>query len=159
MTGRDFQAEIQAVCIEALDDPGEHRLAVKVLKLLDEYRRSTQPINKAKNDRKHSREVHNYTEAMITYLNLQTGRSFRTDSEKTRRMISALMSKGATLAMMKDVVDVKVRDWKGDPTMDKFLRPNTLFRASNFWQYHEFDVGTTVPREHRPKGLFGRRQA
>jgi hypothetical protein len=33
------------------------------------------------------------------------------------------------------VIDVKVEKWKGDPKMDDFLRPDTLFRPKNFEAY------------------------
>lgn len=69
---------------------------------------------------------------ILAYLNERTGRSFKPNSEATRRSIRARWAEGFRLEDFKRVVDNKCyppRDggWLGDPKMELFLRPGTLF--------------------------------
>ena len=50
-------------------------------------------------------------------------------------MISGRQADGFSLEDFKYVIDIKSAQWKDDPKMDKFLRPSTLFRPSNFESY------------------------
>jgi uncharacterized phage protein (TIGR02220 family) len=64
---------------------------------------------------------------IIKYLNEKAGKHFEADAEITVKCINARISKGRTLEDFMRVIDVKVSQWKGDPKMDSFLRPETLF--------------------------------
>jgi len=72
---------------------------------------------------------------IIDYLNERTGKKFSTTAENTVKLISGRLSEGRTLTDFKQVIDVKVAKWRGDPKMDDYLRPDTLFRPSNFESY------------------------
>ena len=72
---------------------------------------------------------------IIGYLNTRTGKKFSPKSESTVKLISGRLSEGHTLDDFKRVIDVKVAKWRGDPKMDDYLRPDTLFRPSNFESY------------------------
>jgi len=64
---------------------------------------------------------------VIDYLNLKVGTSYRSSTPKTKSLISARLNDGFCLNDFKRVIDVKVAEWKDDPEMSKFLRPETLF--------------------------------
>lgn len=63
---------------------------------------------------------------IITYLNEQTGKSYRNDNKDTIKLIQARMKDGFTLEQFKYVIDVKVHSWK-NTDYEKYLRPQTLF--------------------------------
>lgn len=78
---------------------------------------------------------------VITYLNRQARRSYqlRTPDGKTltkgAKLIADRLRQGYTVEQCKDVIGEKSNQWMGDPKMDQFLRPSTLFTVSNFEQY------------------------
>ena len=71
---------------------------------------------------------------VLKFLNLHAERSFRM-VDTNLRLIEARLASGATIQNCKGVVARKVREWKTDPKMSKFLRPETLFSASHFESY------------------------
>jgi len=64
---------------------------------------------------------------IIDYLNLKTGKSFKSTSKATQSAISARCSEGFLLKDFKHVIDVKSAEWGVDDKMKKFLQPSTLF--------------------------------
>ena len=64
---------------------------------------------------------------IIDYLNEKAGTKFRYNSKETVRHINARIKEGYTLEDFKHVIDVKVYNWKKDPKMSAFIRPQTLF--------------------------------
>ncbi len=60
-------------------------------------------------------------------MNKKTGKNFKSDSSKTRKLIDARFNEGYTIEDFRKVIDTKVAQWKGDPKMDGYLRPETLF--------------------------------
>lgn len=71
---------------------------------------------------------------IIEYLNGKTGRRFGF-VKANLDLVKARLKEGATVETMKAVIDAKVKAWKGDPKMDEYLRPETLFGARKFAQY------------------------
>ena len=51
-------------------------------------------------------------------------------------MIEARLGSGVPVGHMKAVIAMKCQEWKNDPHMTLYLRPKTLFIASNFEQYY-----------------------
>ena len=72
---------------------------------------------------------------IISYLNARANRAYKPTSEATRRLIRARMAEGFTVADFKRVIDNKAASWLGDPKMDAYLRPSTLFQKSKFEDY------------------------
>lgn len=72
---------------------------------------------------------------IVEYLNLKTGKKFEDKSKDTRRLISARLNEGYTVDDFKRVIDIKTAEWLGNPDMDKYLRPSTLFAAGHFEGY------------------------
>lgn len=64
---------------------------------------------------------------IINYLNDVADKNFRSTTKKTKDLIKARWNEGFRLDDFKKVIDNKVRDWKHDPHMNKYLRPETLF--------------------------------
>ena len=88
------------------------------------------------------REESNNIDIVISYLNDATGKNFR-GAKTDRSAISARLSEGYTIDQIKSVIDRKAKQWGGDPKMDKYLRPSTLFRPSSFEGYvNESDIST-----------------
>lgn len=70
----------------------------------------------------------------ISYLNEKTGASFK-PVESNLRLVKARLNEGALLEEVKAVIDAKVLEWGSDEKMRSYLRPATLFSATNFAQY------------------------
>ena len=64
---------------------------------------------------------------IVAYLNAAIGASFKATTKKTVQLISARMKEGFTVDDFKAVIDKKSSDWKSDPKMSRYLRPETLF--------------------------------
>lgn len=64
---------------------------------------------------------------IINYLNLKTGKNFKSSITSTRKLIISRFEEGFTLDDFKKVIDIKVKNWNGDEMMNKHLRPITLF--------------------------------
>lgn len=82
--------------------------------------------------------------AAIEHLNAKTGSAYR-HVESNLKLVRARLGEGATLDEVKAVIDAKVAEWAGDRKMAAYLRPSTLFNATNFAQY----VGQ-LPRASAP---------
>ena len=74
-------------------------------------------------------------DAIIAYLNSKAGTSFKASSKATQSLISGRWRDGYTLDDFKAVIDVKCAEWLTNPKMRQYLRPKTLFAASNFEGY------------------------
>lgn len=64
---------------------------------------------------------------IVRYLNEKTGSAFRKTSASTRRPIIARLNGGFTVADFRAVIDEKAQQWIGNETMERYLRPRTLF--------------------------------
>ena len=73
-------------------------------------------------------------ERVIAYLNAKLGTKYHADTENTVKHINARIAKGATFEEFKIVIDKKVKQWRDDPKMACYLRPDTLF-GSKFEGY------------------------
>ncbi len=72
--------------------------------------------------------------AVLNYLNSKTGSRFRSVPANLK-LIAARLKEGATVEDCKLVIDAKVTEWSEDSKFQKYLRPGTLFNATNFAQY------------------------
>lgn len=73
-------------------------------------------------------------EIIIDYLNELTERRYRTIKSNVSK-ITALLKDGYTVDEIKEVIYIKVLEWKNNPKMAMYLRPATLFNPSNFENY------------------------
>ena len=102
-----------------------------------EERRKKKKENKNKNIL--SSEASTLCIDVIDYLNLVAGKSFRSGSSETMRVINARAVDGYSIEDFKSVVDKKCRAWVNDPRMAKFIRPQTLFgtKFESYLNEHE----------------------
>ena len=70
---------------------------------------------------------------IIAYLNAKCGTRYKA-TESTKRIIHERIEEGFTKDDCFKVIDNKVASWKGTE-WEKYLRPDTLFRASKFQGY------------------------
>lgn len=75
-------------------------------------------------------------EEVLQFLNAKAGRNFR-PTRVNLEFVEARLKEGYTAQECKQVIAMKVREWKGSE-MDKYLRPETLFNRSKFNQYAGF---------------------
>ncbi len=85
--------------------------------------------------------------AVIDYLNDKARKQFKVSSKATIRLVTARFGEGYCLADFKKVIDIKVKDWLREPHWEKYLRPSTLFNATNFENYLGESKGSQVLKE------------
>lgn len=64
---------------------------------------------------------------IIDYLNKKADTNYRHTGKKTQTLIKARSNEGFTVEDFNQVIDIKVNEWLQDKTMNKYLRPETLF--------------------------------
>lgn len=88
---------------------------------------------------------------IIDYLNERAGRNFR-HQKANLDLVKARMKEGATVEMIKAVIDAKIKQWKRDPKWSEYLRPETLFGAKKFAQYSgQLGSGAEFEDDNQPK--------
>lgn len=86
--------------------------------------------------------------SVLSYLNQQAGTSFKTDKAEYVQLISELSHRGYTEADMIRVIDVKCADWLGNPVVERYLRPSTLF-GQRFEEYLSQPIPEAVKKRER----------
>jgi uncharacterized phage protein (TIGR02220 family) len=76
-----------------------------------------------------NKRVNNEVNIIVDYLNQKTNKDFKPKTKPTKEKIQARLNEGFTVEDFKKVIDTKVAEWKDDPKMDAFLRPQTLFNT------------------------------
>ena len=71
---------------------------------------------------------------IVDYLNEKGEKQYKHTTNKTKSLIAARFNEGFTLDDFKRVIDVKSKEWKDDPKMDEYIRPQTLF-SNKFESY------------------------
>lgn len=75
-------------------------------------------------------------ERIVDHLNEVAVKNFRPTTTETRLLIAKLIvEEGYTEQDLITVIDNKADSWVGDPKMDRYMQPSTLFRASKFEGY------------------------
>lgn len=89
---------------------------------------------KNNNIRKTNKDIYSQDcKSVIDHLNERTGSRF-TDCESNIKYIRARLKDGFTVGDFFEVIDKKADEWEGTE-MSQYLRPQTLFRPSNFESY------------------------
>ncbi|PIC99904.1 conserved phage C-terminal domain-containing protein [Sporosarcina sp. P29] len=73
--------------------------------------------------------------SVIQYLNDKTGKQFKAESAATRKFINGRIKEGYTQEDFMRVIDLKTKQWLDRHELSAFLRPSTLFNATNFENY------------------------
>jgi len=71
---------------------------------------------------------------VLEFLNEKTGRNYK-PVKANITLIAARLKEGATVVECRQVIAKKCREWRDDPTREIYLRPKTLFNATNFANY------------------------
>lgn len=72
---------------------------------------------------------------IVSYLNEKAGTKYRPYSRATAELIKGRLEERYTVDDFKKVIDNMTAQWKGDPKMEQYLRPETLFKRSHFESY------------------------
>lgn len=81
-----------------------------------------------------TRELKQTAQRVLTFLNARTGARFQ-GVDATIKPIMARLAEGYSEQQVRQVIALKVREWGKDPHMRRYLRPKTLFCATNFANY------------------------
>lgn len=71
---------------------------------------------------------------IVELMNQILGTSFKCQTDLTQKLISGRLSEGYSTQDFKRVIEYKKKDWE-NTEQEKYLRPQTLFRPSNFESY------------------------
>lgn len=93
-------------------------------------------------------------EEIIQDLNTLTGKSFKPKTKSTRQMIKARLNEGYTLEDFLKVHRKMFKKWRGDPNMVDYLRPQTLYRPSNFESYLNASDNVPEARASPKRGII-----
>lgn len=85
---------------------------------------------------------------IVEHLNKKTGKQFKPTTKETQALIRARLNDGYTAEEFVTVIDKMTAKWKGDPKMEDFLRPSTLF-GSKFENY--LNASATPQQPARPQ--------
>ena len=78
--------------------------------------------------------THTPYKEIIDYLNEKTGKRFSHKSKANQKLIRARFNEDNSKEDFFTVIDNMTAQWKGNPKMDEYLRPKTLF-SGNFDNY------------------------
>ncbi|MDR6884882.1 conserved phage C-terminal domain-containing protein [Bacillus sp. 3255] len=85
-------------------------------------------------------------EKVINYLNEKTGKKYSHKSKANISLLSGRLEEGRTFEDFIHVIDVKVNHWINDSKWKEYLRPSTLFNATNFENY----MNQTMVNPYKP---------
>lgn len=91
--------------------------------------------NKNKKSRNPKSDFVGEVEKVITHFNLATGSNLDPFNSTYQKIISPRLKEGRTVEQLNEVIDLKTKEWTGDPKMEKFIRPKTLFSKDNCETY------------------------
>ena len=125
------------------------RTALKNLQLTHEVTHEvTQEVTHPKNKKKENINNNNIYIAVIDHLNKATGQNYRSTTKATRQKIDARLNECYKLDDFIAVIDKKTAQWKDDPVMSKYLRPETLFGSKFEGYLNEITARETERNTH-----------
>lgn len=89
--------------------------------------------------------------SVIDYLNDKTSKQFKASSKATAQLVAARLREGYTVVDCQKIIDTKAKEWLGDSRWQKYLRPSTLFNATNFENYLEESRAIDLPASSPPR--------
>lgn len=88
--------------------------------------------------------------ALLDYLNLKANRNYRPVKANVDLILGRLSE--SSVDECRAVIDLKVKQWLSDSKMNEFLRPKTIFNATNFANYVGELPNTRKQPELLPEG-------
>ena len=116
------------------------------------YQRETKGYQKSTNSNDNDHDNNIYSR-VIDHLNVKASKSFKYTTKKTKSCIDARIREGFKEEDFLKVIDIKTKEWKDNPDMSKYLRPETLF-GTKFESYLQQEVKQDQP-EQQFKSLYG----
>ena len=92
---------------------------------------------------------------IIEHLNNKTGKKYSYKASGNQRLIKARYNEDYKLEDFIKVIDVKVDEWLNNSEMNMYLRPETLFKSSNFDKYLNQDFPQETKRRGKLDDLIG----
>lgn len=80
----------------------------------------------------------NIIKDIIEILNKTTGKNYKHNNEKTKKLITARLNDWFNIDDFKKVIDIKSNQWLKDDKMKIYLRPETLFWTKFEWYLNEY---------------------
>jgi uncharacterized phage protein (TIGR02220 family) len=119
-TSEGKQKDTEKVQQKAQQNPSD----IKELNGVRVQQKDTDGVQQRVHNNKEDKKI---IEDIVSYLNFKTNKNFKPKAKKTQGYIVARIKEDYTLEDFKKVIDIKTSQWKDDPKMDSFLRPETLF--------------------------------
>ena len=92
---------------------------------------------------------------IIDHLNNKTGKKYSYKATGNQRLIKARYNEDYKLEDFIKVIDVKVDEWLNNSEMNMYLRPETLFKSSNFDKYLNQEFPQEIKRRGKLDDLIG----
>lgn len=92
------------------------------------------PTEKPVNGKRSRRELIVIAVGLLAFLNDKTGAKYEPVKANVD-LVVARLNEGFTEKAIRQVIANRCLAWQGDPKMDEYLRPKTLFGARNFASY------------------------
>jgi phage replication O-like protein O len=118
---------------QLVDTQSTNQLTPPVNQLVDQERKRSFKENIKESNGEVMKDIPYQT--IIDYLNKKAVKKYTIKSKPTIKLINGRFEEGRTLEDFMYVIDVKVSHWLNDPKWDAYLRPSTLFNATNFENY------------------------
>lgn len=106
------------------------------------------PLSGKPDSAAHSEAESDAAKTIIAHLNEVTGSAFK-PVESNLRLVRGRLGEGYTAEEIRAVIDAKRAEWFGNPRWGKYLRPATLFNATNFAQYAGQLSNVVIPEDGR----------
>ena len=106
-------------------------------------------------NKKINKTINNNYIAIVDFLNLKAGTSYKPTSKATQAHINARIAEGYTVDDFREVIKKKCDEWKGTD-MEKYLRPETLF-GSKFENY--LNAPAVQRKTYGPNGIEIKQEA
>lgn len=128
----NYQEEFSSLSVDEIGMyHSENELGIPSgIPVVDTDKDSIDKVSIDKNNNIYSRAI----SEIVDYLNKKTGKSFRSSSAETRKLIIGLLKQNYTVDDFKKVIDIKTDKWLKDVNMVDYLRPKTLF-SNKFESY------------------------
>lgn len=94
-------------------------------------------LNNNKDKELKDKNILSFYNDVVDFLNQTAGTKYKATVEKTKRCIHARVKEGFTLDDFHKVIIAKVSEWKDNPSMKQYIRPETLF-GTKFESYLQY---------------------
>lgn len=116
------------ITIKYIRDEGKKSIKKRVMRVVDKSNRGIRNVEGGYSENlEENNTLSNNIKKILSYLNSKADKNFKHTSKKTKDLIKARFNEGFTVKDFYKVIDIKVAEWKDDPKMEKYLRPETLF--------------------------------